>query len=406
MYRATRIHPRSSVAGVVLVTFALVVASCGRLQERPAPDSTPSEASASAVTIEAGPATPPIPFITNHGITGLPGPADVATAAQAGGGLMGWVSPIGVSSPDGRYVAYNAWTELVEIDPEESWSSQGIETGQPVATPSIRLLDLSTGQDVLLEDGAFSLAWRADGTIAYFKGSERDYRVNEPYPGTVLVRSAPDADPVAWVSKPGQYIVHSWSRDSLLVYGETGLLAVDAPDQVRVLSDQAGVIALSPDGSRVLVTHGSSGPIELIDVASGKVVAALDISYFKDPFTGATIALVNDAGSWVGEWAAAQATLDPEGSAIVVLRVSEDSVHFARALVFATDGFPMGVSEPQLLDADGHRVVAWAPVKGAGGEAKGVLYVYLDCDLERQSCIQGPTREDRTFHPVYNPSRP
>lgn len=53
---------------------------------------------------------------------------------------------------------------------------------------------------MLFEDGAFSLAWGADGTVAYFKGLERDFRVDKPYPGTVMVRPSFDADPTPWIS--------------------------------------------------------------------------------------------------------------------------------------------------------------------------------------------------------------
>lgn len=391
---------------LLVVGSSMIAGSCARTPQRAAASVTDATL-IGTVTITDGPATLPIPFITNESVSGLSEAAfDAPLAAPAGGVLMGWNSPVGLPSPDGRYIAYNSWKQLVPYDPQHSASSQGIDQGAAFGIPSLRILDLATGEDTLLEEGAFSIAWNATGEIAYFKATKPEYRWMTPYLGQVVVRDSLDAPAVVWIEEPGEFTVHSWAGAHLLVYGDTGLVVVDGPGKVRKLSDGAAVIALSPDGTRVLVARGPGLPIELIDVESGKAVAELDVSTaFQSP-AGTRIVTLNHAGSWQGEWVAAQGTLEPDGSAIVILRVASDSISVSRVLEFPSAEFPMGISEPQLLGPGGSRVVAWAPVVGQGGEAKGVLYSYLDCDVSQGTCAQGPPLGSLFLHPLYNPSQP
>lgn len=321
---------------------------------------------------------------------------------------MGWLSPVGVPSPDGRFVAYNSWTDYVAIDPEKSWSQQGISPGQPVGAPSIHLLDLTTGKDSILEDGAFSLAWRGDGAIAYFKGLNRDYLVDQLYLGHVMVRSAVDAAPSAWTEEPGRYIVVAWAGTSLLAYRELegeelDVLALDGPGKVRVLEPRARLVAVSPDGTQALVfPYSSTSPTaKLLDVASGREIAGLDLSRHSDPATGEPILNLSYGGSWVGDRVAAGS-----GSTIAILQVAPSTISMVQVLSFPRSTFSMGVEEPQFTDPSGSRLVAWAPIPGKGGDAPDRLYVYLDCDLTSLRCTQGPPRGERAFYEVYNPSRP
>jgi hypothetical protein len=407
MNEARRVRTVRARGFLMATLFLLVMGACA--DTPPGEDDTLT--SDGGVTITQASETLPIPFITNESLRGLATEASgeqasLQLAAQAGGGLMGWNSPIAVPSPDGRYVAYNAWTQLVAYDPAHSASSQGIKQGDPFATPSIRIVDTSTGEDLLLEEGAFSVAWSANGSIAYFKGFERDYPWMGPYQGQVMVRSSLEAKPVAWLTDPGEYIVHSWAGEHLLVYGDSGVIALDAPGQPRVIAEQAGIVALSPDGSRILVTNQPGFPIRLIEVSTGELLSELDVTAALKTPSGGQVVVVNHAGSWEGDSVAAQATLDPAGSAILMLKVDGDTMSVAQLLEFPPEAFPMGVSEPQIVDPSGSRVVAWAPIKGSGGEAKGVLYTYLDCNVAEQSCGQSPPFGDLLFHPLYNPSRP
>jgi len=106
-------------------------------------------------------------LVSGSTIVGLPGRAALPLATAPAGGLMGWVSPVAVPSPDGQTVAYNTFSYLIPVEPEKSWSQQGVHPGDAVGTPSIHLVDLTTGKDTVLANGAFSLAWRADGAVAY-----------------------------------------------------------------------------------------------------------------------------------------------------------------------------------------------------------------------------------------------
>lgn len=381
-----------------------VLAACGRLTDA-APGPNDSGVRVQKVKLLSAPPAPPMRFMTNHGLVASAGGSDVPANAEAGTGLTGWLSPMAVPFSNGL-VAYNAWQTNVPFDPEKSWSSQGIVDGQAIATPSIRIMDTVTGSDALLEEGAYSVAWRLDGAIAYVKGVERDYRVNHPYLGSIVVRSSVSSTPTTWLSQPDEYIVHSWAGDSLLAYSPAGLIAIDGPHRARVLATNAGVIAVSPEGTHVLVTHGPGNPLELIEVRTGRVIATLDLSYATDSATGAVIVTLNDAGSWMGDWAAAEATLESGDAAIVILNMTNRSVALHSVLVLPRTPFAMGVHEPQLADIGGLRVVAWSPIDLPGGEAKGRQYVYVDCDVATATCSQGPPRAERLFHPVYNPSRP
>ncbi|MEA2556512.1 MAG: hypothetical protein QOG88_50, partial [Actinomycetota bacterium] len=140
---------------------------------------------------------------------------------ELSGGLMGFVSPVGVDSPDGTQVAYNAWTAAA--------TGSGNSIG---GTPSIRVIDTSTGSDTLFADGAFSLAWRRDGVIAYFRGRTKTYTGVSPYQGDIVVR-APGGAETTWSAQSDRYIVAAWAGKTLLAYrdleGGPELLVFDGP---------------------------------------------------------------------------------------------------------------------------------------------------------------------------------
>lgn len=313
---------------------------------------------------------------------------------------MGWLAPVGVSSPDGRFVAYSAWTDLVTIQPQKSWSEQGIRPGDPVGTPSIRLVDRRTGEDSLFETGAFSFAWRSDGAVAYFEGDMEHFRVDQAYPGTIRVRDSLQAAPVAWTSEHAQYVVIAWAGNSLLAYRQSegewlDLLALDGPDSIRLLAAGANLVAVSPDGERVLVSQGEWAGV--LEVASGEQLASLDLKSTADPVTGAPIRYLAYGGSWIGDRIAAEG-----GPGIVILESRGASLRVTGAVALPEKDFPLPPHEPELLGSSGARVVAWIPVM-RGGDRQ---YAYLDCELATLHCVAGPLRDDQVFFSVRNPSRP
>ena len=173
---------------ILLCLLAFAASACGSAQtERGARPSSPR---------------PPAVYTVGRTLLGLPGHESVTLAAAPLTPLAGWLTPVAVPSSDGRYVAYNTWRELREDDPALSWQDQGISPGDPLARPSIRLHDLESGTDRKYVDGAFSLAWRDDGAIAYFKGADRDYHAGVRYVGDIFVRDTVQGSAKRWTEKP------------------------------------------------------------------------------------------------------------------------------------------------------------------------------------------------------------
>lgn len=344
-------------------------------------------------------ARPPALYTVGKSLLGVPGRARVTLAAAPVTPLAGWLTPAAVPSPDGRYIAYNAWHEIRKDDPGLSWKDQGISQGDPLARPSIRLHDLQTGADEPYVDGGFSLAWRSDGAVAYFQGAERKYRAGVPYAGHIVVRDSLGSRERRWTTSADRYIVAGWAGPTLLAYREhegeaLDLLALDGPGKVRVLAANAGLVAISPDGTDALVEHGpETGPprLQLLAVASGARLATLDLTTV-DPAVG----VVSYAGDWQGSMAVA-----PSASGVAVFRVSGRTIELVRAARVAGGG---GVAEPRF--AGGTRVTGWKSTSFGGA--------FVDCDHLTGRCgrvVPLPTaRGVNGFptwrRPVYNPSRP
>jgi hypothetical protein len=366
------------------VVLALTAAACGS-----APETDERSAAAHPRGIYA---------VGAH-VFGLHGERAVELATPPVAPLAGWLTPAGAPSPDGRYLAYNAWKELRRDDPALSWADQGIEPGDPLATPSIRLYELASGKDAVLEDGAFSFAWRADGALAYFKGAERDYRAGISYLGDVFVRATPDAEPVRWSSERARYIVVGWAGRTLVGYRERegealDVVAFDEPGRMRVLAPDAGLVAISPDGRRAFVEQGPAQGrpnVRILDIASATVVTRLDLTRV-DPGVGT----VGYSGDWRGDRVVASSA-----SGLAVFRVGPKAIRLEQALRVQGPS----LSEPRFADA-GRRVIAWASTRRGG--------VLVDCKRTTAGCDRfRPLSDAHGVHgfPVwrrnlYNPSRP
>jgi hypothetical protein len=352
------------------------------------------------------------PAAARHAVAGAPavytvgakvfglrgGPARLASPPVAP--LAGWLTPAAVPSPDARYLAYNAWRELRHDDPRLSWSDQGIELGDPLATPSIRIYDTRLRADDLLVEGAFSLAWRADGTLAYFKGAERDYRAGVSYVGDVLVRPSLEATPETWSSERGRYIVVGWAGTRLVGYRERegealDVVVFDGPGRMRVLAADSALVAISPEGRRAFVEQGPAQGrprVRVISVATGRATAALDLTTV-DPAVGT----VGYAGDWRGDRVVASSA-----SGLAVFRVQRGKITLENSLRIAASS----VAEPRFVDESGRRVKAWTSIRRGG--------VFLECDFALGACNRTmPLREAPGVHgfpawrrPLYNPSRP
>jgi hypothetical protein len=377
------------VTARTLILFGLLIAlamsACGSSsRERVAPPPAPR---------------PPALYTVGESLLGVPGQAQVRLASAPVTPLAGWLTPAAVPSPDGRYVAYNAWRELREDDPSLSWADQGIDTGDPLARPSIRLHDLAAGTDEVLVEGAFSVAWRGDGAIAYFRANGEDYRAGIPYRGEIVVRDSLDSPDRVWTTHPGRYIVVGWAGSTLVAYeeheGETlDVLALDAPGEVRLLAADSGLVAVSPDGEEVFVEQGPDGgppTVRVLAVASGAERAALDLTGV-DPAVG----VVGYAGDWQGDVAVASSS-----SGVAVFRIQGRRVTLEQALRWGGED---GIFEPRLA-LEGH-VTGWTTSAQGGA--------FVDCDRASGRCADivplPRARGIRGFptwrRPAYNPSRP
>jgi hypothetical protein len=315
------------------------------------------------------------PWIAGNRVYGLPG-ADNELAAPVSSTLMGTLSPAALTDPAGRILAYNSWRGR---------------------TPVIRLRDLATRKETLLDDGALSLAWR--DALGYFKASQTSVRGIRAYVGHIVVRRSPRTPPVRWTRRPGRYVAAAWAGSHLLAYrlrtGWPDLLVLDGPGRVRILARAGALVAISPDGRRAFVaTYGSSPPVvRVIDVGRGRTVASSTIR-------GTAIRWLTEAGSWSGETVVATAS-----AGLAVFRVAPGRITLRQLVRFPRGALPTGVLEPRLRAA-GERVVARGELEPRPREALARAVV-LDCDRVRLRCVQGlPVSSALGPHLVYNPSRP
>lgn len=314
--------------------------------------------------------------------------------------LAGWLTPAAVPSADRRYLAYNSWRELRHDDPKLSWPDQGIEPGDALATPSIRLYDSRAATDEVVAEGAFSLAWRADGALAYFKGAERDYRAGVSYVGDVVVRPSVEGAPEVWSSERGRYIVVGWAGTRLVAYVEhegeaLDVVVFDGPGRMRVLAANSALVAISPNGRQGFVEQGPTQgrpTVRVLELATGHEVATLDLTQVD-----AAVGWVGYAGDWRADRVVASST-----SGLAVFRVAPGKISLQKSLKVAASS----VAEPRFVDSSGLRVKAWT-----SGRRGGVL---LECDFAVGACDRTmPLPDARGVHgfpawrrPLYNPSRP
>jgi hypothetical protein len=349
-----------------------------------------------ALAVRPGASLPQHPFVRGNGL--YAGGNRQELGGSVSGALMGPLSPVAVSGPNDAFVVYSTWRDLRAVDSEKSFSKQGIAEGDALGLPSLRVHD-GRGQDSLLARGAYSAAIRADGAIAYVEGIDASFRAGRVYQGQVVVRRGLNGRSVAWTSEPARYVVYGWSGNRVLFYrmgaGERlEILVADARGKVRPLAD-GSIVALSPGGDRVMVLGPDTTSVRVLDIATGREQAWLDVTTATTP-----LRWIGYSGSWAGDRVVA-----PSSSGLVVFRVMPASIELEQALSIDSAQFPVGVQEPQFADSDAGEILVTADVPpDRGGE--GVTY-FLDCDRVSRICERGdgaPAKEWPRF--VDNPSRP
>lgn len=354
----------AAAAGIVIATFAL---GANGAQPRNGP-----------LVVRSG-AAPPRAFVRADGL--FAHGSRVQLGAAVSGAMMGPLAPVAAASADGS-IAYSTWSTVRPVDSARSFSEQGIQTGDALGVPSLRVRD-AAGHDFLFARGAYSAAWRSDGAIAYVAGVDPAFRAGEPYQGQVVVRGDVHGRDVAWTSEPAHYVVYAWAGQRLLFYrvglGEKlELLVADSPGKVRPLADGSGV-AVSPDGTRVAVVGPDGTNVRVLDIASGRELAWLDVTT-----AGPGLRWIGYSGSWVGSHVVA-----PSSSGLAVLRVGSDSLSLEQALSLDRSQFPIGVQQPRFTDSDGNAIEAVADVPPTTGiDAVSFL---LECDRIERTCERGPS---------------
>jgi hypothetical protein len=329
---------------------------------------------------------PPGRFVRGDGLFDEKG-GRTALAAAVSGAMMGPLSPVAVAGPDGT-VAYNSWSPARAVDDSRSFSAQGIRNGDVLGLPSLRFRD-SAGHDVLLARGAYSAAWRSDGAIAFVSGVEPAFRAGQAYNGQVVVRDGVHKRDVVWAGEPAHYVVYRWAGQRLLFYrvglGEKlELLVADEPGDVRPLAD-GSAIAVSPDGTQVAVVGQDGTNVRVLDIASGRELAWLDVTTANPP-----LRWISYSGSWVGEHIVA-----PSSSGLAVLRAEGGSLSLEQSLSLDQAQFPIGIQEPRFTDDDGDEITAVADVPPAAGD-QGTSSL-LQCDRIARTCDRGPSAPARDW---------
>lgn len=179
-------------------------------------------------------------------------------------------------APDGNRALYST-----------SWSPSGTETEEAVAV-AVREVDLRTGAERTVVDGALGAALRPDGAIATVAGGP--WAVGEAnYEGDLVVLQ--DGAREVWSHEPASWRARAWVDGRLVAershLGDRGSLDLavvvfDAPGQPRTIGREGlnQLVDVDPEGRWALLRHESAdgpperapGSLHLVDLATGEVV--------------------------------------------------------------------------------------------------------------------------------------
>jgi hypothetical protein len=293
--------------------------------------------------------------------------------------------------------------------------AQGSPSGQVVyvagtMNQSLRLFDPTTGIDSEIDASGTLPAWRHDGVLAYVQYAPGTGASK----ATIVVRSSPTAPATTWATGFG-YEPLAWAGDSLIVAQQlTGpapkLLAFTGPGAVRELGSGA-LVAISPDGTQLLIADGasldgipSSPHLRLVELASGKTVATLDLSTIAH---GVEVGTIVPGGT--GAWENGRIVF-PAPAGVVVLAVTADGLTLAKVASFTGDRGLRGAEyhEARFVDASANRVIVKAVVLPPSGKGGTMLPSALICDLSADTCRRGAVAENpaQPLTLIYDESRP
>jgi hypothetical protein len=328
----------------------------------------------------------------------------IVLAAPTGAPLVGNLGAVAVPSRSGKQIAYNTWRWAKQIDWHQTLSSQGIQTGDVLGTATLHVFDERSGTDRALEPGTFSAAWRADGALAYVRGTSSDYRANTPYLRSVVVRPSMKDEPEVWSASPDRYVIVGWAKRTLIVAdqipgGAVNLVAFSGPGSAHPLAMSAEPLAISPDGSALLVAESSADStapaVRLVAVSDAHEVTRIPLARIVDPMSDSPITWIVGPAHWLGDHIVASTS-----SGLVVFRATPSSASVEQVLHVDAATRPNGMLyEPRFAAGDARTIVAWSDVTFGSQAAQ------FACDRFALTCSEGapvPTRD--APRPIYDQS--
>jgi hypothetical protein len=366
--------------------------------------------------------------------------------AKPVGAYLGSQYPLVVASPDARTLVYHAWVREYARRPPGALKS---------ATNFLRVFDLETGRDRLLERGAAGIAWRRDGSLAYLRATEPELRNGVKHWksarfGHVFVRQTPDSRPVRWTTTEAAWVPLAWAGRELLVESAingvtlpggtrrfpSGVWAFSGPGRGRPLGIRT-LVAVSPDGQFAfgVELRDTLSHLRVVEVATGRIAASVHIDELsgaeKDGIERDLLWLRE--GSWSGDTIIAASgsgsapfqfpldfnrpeTLRREGVAgLTVLRYSDGRLSVERTLkltgaVAEATGIRHRFSRfefvhPIFVDSTARQFTSELRIIPDTGRSH---FLFVTCDIEEERCRRGRLRKPLTTRAalVYNPSRP
>jgi hypothetical protein len=337
-------------------------------------------------------------------------PSALGPLSHVASPLSSGTSPVAIPTADGESLVVSLWSLYETPATPAGGPFEPPPDGERVARPQVAVIDLSTGETSTLADGAVSFAVSNKNQVAYVKGENRDYFANAPFTGTIeVVGVTGDAVPRTLVTEPGNYRIVAWANEFLLYYvlgdGEVlNLFKVADGEPPTLLAEGTGVVAISPDGSRVLVQRLGSGEgeVALIDVATGEATTYID--KLSDE-AGNAVGTLLLHGDWQGDRIVAAASAF---SGLIFLSTANGVLEVAETTELGRDKFPWGLEAPRF-NADLASVTALALIPPKDPLVPDAQYVteVVTCDIATNTCTSfapEPSASGQAF-PIYNPSR-
>lgn len=318
-----------------------------------------------------------------------------AADSRAGAQPLGFVAPgdplaepyssSAALAGDGSKIVYASWEPLGQHDVTDP-----LPQGTPLGRPSIRVLDLVTGSDTLLVDGAVGFAVSPEGLLAFVKGDDPDCFSSVPYGGTIQVLDLDHpSETQVLVAQSATWRVAGWAGENLLAYnihsGEyTDLYKVAPAGAPEMLVVTASVVAVSPNGQRVVVQRQGTDRYEvaILDVETGSVA----VEEIEDPEQNQSpIGSVIGRGDWGPAGIVAQL---PGGLA----SVSPIDLSVEARIPLDAAIYPWGITDPHF--GNDERVHAIARIPGdveprgqtqAQGSDPGTV-LSVSCTFADQTC--------------------